>query len=178
MPAFLLQPRLDVKAVQAVLFFVLAATSRGSRSLRLLLTALTLLGSTVLFNLITPVGRVLVEVGPIVVTHGALTGGLFKGLTLVGLMLLSRFAVRRSVTLPGRLGLYISTTLLYLNRLLDAGPEMRGGGLLGRLDGMLLSVYRKSPPRPEPVQRRPRPFGLTVLAALVAANWGLLFFAT
>jgi hypothetical protein len=175
MPAFLLQVRLEVKAAQVALFFALAALSTRSGLLRLLWTTLALMGSTVLFNLITPLGEVLVKAGPFVVTEGALRSGTIKGLTLVGLMLLSRFAVRRSVRLPGLLGRYVSTTLLYLNRMLDSRHRLRGQGLVARLDGIFLSAYRQSPPRPQVRRQEPRPLAVAALAVLLAANWGLLF---
>ena len=175
-PAFLLQRRIDVKAGQVAVFCLLVVLSGTKGGLRLLRTVLILLFSTVLFNLVTPFGRVLVEWGPLVVTQGALSTGLLKGLTLVGLMLLSRLSVRRSVVLPGVLGLYASTTLAYLNHMLEEPRRVPGRGLLLRLDELFESVLmRETLQRPRGTAG-PQTIGIVAAAAFVAANWSLFFF--
>ena len=175
-PAFLLQGRIDVRAGQVAVLFVLVVLTGTHGGLRLLRTVLVLLLSTVLFNLVTPFGRVLIEWGPLVVTQGALANGLLKGLSLVGLMLLSRLSVRRSVVLPGVLGLYASATLAYLNRMLEEPLRMPGRGLLPRLDKLFESVLlRESLQRPQGTAR-PQSIGIVAAAAFVAANWSLVFF--
>ena len=175
-PAFLLQGRIDVRAGQVAVLFVLVVLTGTQGGLRLLRTVLVLLLSTVLFNLVTPFGRVLIEWGPLVITQGALANGLLKGLSLVGLMLLSRLSVRRSVVLPGVLGLYASATLAYLNRMLEEPLRMPGRGLLPRLDKLFESVLlRESLQRPQGTAR-PQSIGIVAAAAFVAANWSLVFF--
>jgi hypothetical protein len=175
-PAFLLQANLEIKAVQVGLFLFVVLITGVSPGLRILWTTLILLGSTVVFNLLTPFGEVLWKSGPILITSGALSAGLFKGLTLVGLMLLSRLAVRRTVVLPGRLGLYISTTVLYLNRMLDVRMPLKGKGLLARLDDLFLSVYHQDQPAIPRLRRQPAISGVLVVLVFVVGNWALIFF--
>ena len=175
-PAFLLQKRIEVKAAQVVVFFALAALARASSGFRVLLTVLILLFSTVAFNLVTPFGRVLLAWGPLIVTEGALYSGLGKGLTLVGLMLLSRFSVRPSVVLPGKLGLYISTTLSYLNGMFEAGKPARGRRPLQRLDELFESVFRRERSQDSLPRRRSTLAGIMAVSLLVAVNWVLVFF--
>jgi hypothetical protein len=175
-PAFLLQKRIDIRAVQVAAFLVLVLFAGSPRRGRLLWTVIVLLGSTLLLNLLTPFGRVLAKWGPLTVTGGALASGLGKGLTLVGLMLLSRLAVRRSVVLPGALGLYVSTSLSYLNQLLEERPRISGRGVLSRLDELFDSVFQREWEREPQERSRPRVLGILAAAAFVVANWGLVIF--
>ncbi|MBN1835728.1 MAG: hypothetical protein JW820_07750 [Spirochaetales bacterium] len=175
-PAFLLQYRMDIRAGQVVVFFALAMLTGTSKRLRLLWTVLVLLGSTVVFNLLTPFGRVLLELGPLAVTQGALGTGLSKGLSLTGLMLLSRLCVRRSVVLPGLPGLYVSATLSSLNRLLEAPRRVAEGGLLRHLDELLASVFRYTGAPPARRSESSRAAAVVAAALFVGANWGLVFF--
>ena len=60
-------------------------------------------------------------------------------------------------------------------RIVDAGRGLKRGGLLNRLDEVFLAVYREGAPSAEGERITPRPLGVSVLAVLLAATWGLLF---
>jgi hypothetical protein len=173
-PALLLQRRLEVKAVQLLLLFALAWRNDPARIARSAPGTLLFLVLTVLVNLAAPLGRVLARIGPLAVTEEALQAGLAKALTLVALIYLSRFSIRRSLALPGAPGRYIGGTFQYLNRLLELRSRLRLRHLTADLDRAFEQVYRQ-PPKPgaEPAGRN-TPLGLALLAGLLALNYGWL----
>jgi hypothetical protein len=180
-PALWLQTRVPLKAGQAVFFFTLAAVfarAGAAEAIRSAAASLIFLAATVLFNLAAPLGRVLFQVGAFPVTAEALATGLRKGLTLVGLVYLSRSFVRRGLALPGAAGRYLGRTFHYLNGLLA-----RRAALLrlrpANLDEVFSAVFAEEP-RPAPAapaakSRARRVAGAAVLAALLAGHYGLLF---
>jgi len=173
-PALLLQRSLEIKAVQLLLLFALAWRSDPARIARSAPGALLFLVLTVLVNLVTPLGRVLVRIGPLAVTEEALRAGLAKALTLVALIYLSRFFIRRSLVLPGALGRYVGRTFQYLNRLLELRSQIRLRHLVADLDRAFEEVYRR-PLEPGAEQAgRNTPWGLALLAGLLALNYGWL----
>jgi hypothetical protein len=173
-PALLLQRSLEIKAVQLLLLFALAWRSDPARIARSAPSALLFLVLTVLVNLVTPLGRVLVRIGPLAVTEEALRAGLAKALTLVALIYLSRFFIRRSLVLPGAPGRYVGRTFQYLNRLLELRSQIRLRHLVADLDRAFEEVYRR-PLEPGAEQAgRNTLRGLALLAGLLALNYGWL----
>ena len=173
-PALLLQRRLEVKAVQLLLLFALAWRADPARIARSALGSLLFLVVTVLVNLATPLGRVLARIGPLAVTEEALQGGLAKALTLVALIYLSRFFIRRSLVLPGAPGRYVGGTFQYLNRLLELRSRIRLRHLVADLDRAFEEVYRRPLKSGAEPPGRNTPSGLALLAGLLALNYGWL----
>ena len=185
-PALWLQGRLAWKAAQALLFFALAVWARPRGWWRAGLASLVFLAATVAVNLAVPLGRVLWQVGPWRITQGALESGLAKGLTLVGLVYLSRFSVRPDLRLPGAAGRYVARTLFYLNRLLELRRTLSLSRLADSLDGALEKLWAQSPARkPAPAARQPAAraaararfhscAAFAVLGAVVIVNYGIL----
>ena len=174
-PSLWLQTHLAWKAAQALLFFALAAWARPRASWRAGLASLIFLAVTVAVNLAVPLGRVLCRLGPWSITRGALEAGLAKGLTLVGLVYLSRFCVRPELRLPGAAGRYVARTLFYLNRLLELRARLSLARLGDSLDRVLLELWSQSPARAAVRARLPSAAALAVLGGLAAANYGILF---
>jgi heptaprenyl diphosphate synthase len=125
-------------------------------------------------NLAVPLGRVLWRLGPWRITQGALESGLAKGLTLVGLAYLSRLCVRPELRLPGAAGRYVARTLFYLNRLLELRVRLSLARLGDSLDRVLESLWVQSPVRAAS-RARFSAGAVTLLAALAAINYGILF---
>jgi heptaprenyl diphosphate synthase len=97
---FLCNPSTPGRAVQFLLFWFCAWAS-GKKN-RPLLT-LSVIAGVVLVNLLAPYGRVLAELGPLSITAGSLDGGLRKGITLEGLLMLSAAVIRgRTAGFPER----------------------------------------------------------------------------
>jgi hypothetical protein len=181
-PSLWLQGRLGVKAVQALLLFALAVWVRPRRWWRSALASLVFVAATAAMNLAVPLGRVLARLGPVAVTEGALSSGLAKGLTLVGLAYLSRLCVRPGLTLPGAAGRYVARTFFYLNRLLERG--LRPAGFAEGLERTLAELYEATPVRggpagpaepPKAGWRWSRAAAYAALGVFAAANYGLLF---
>jgi len=188
-PSLWLQGHLAVKAGQALLLFALAAWVRPRRWWRSGLASLVFVAATAAMNLAVPLGRVMARLGPLAVTEGALSSGLAKGLTLVGLAYLSRLCVRPGLTLPGAAGRYVARTFSYLNRLLERG--LRPAGFADGLDRVLAELYEAVPPAvgPEgpaaggsaagaarpPGPGRGRAAAYSLLGVIAAASYGLLF---
>jgi heptaprenyl diphosphate synthase len=179
-PALWLQHRPAFKAAQVLLFFALAAWARPRGCWRAGLGSLVILAVTVAMNLAVPLGRVLLSLGPLKITQGALESGLGKGLTLVGLVYLSRLSVRPDLELPGTAGRYVARTFFYLNRLL----VLRRGVPLSRmaegLDQVLAALWSESPGGAAPGRARGGPqarsaAAIAALGGLAALNYGMLF---
>jgi heptaprenyl diphosphate synthase len=136
--AFLLQGELVVRLFQ-VLLFAVVATLAGKRIRWGYF--LIMVGSITFFNLLTPVGRVLAELGPIRVTEGALEQGLMKGLAIVGLVFISLFAVRPDLRLPGTFGGILARLFFYFERILDTRKRVSAKRLVESVDGVLLELY-------------------------------------
>ena len=108
---------MTLRASQALLFGFLAWVV--SPRLRMYRSAL-FLSATVVFNLLTPNGRILARIAGLEITNGALLIGVSKAATLGGLLFASRIMVDRRLHLPGTMGSLIAKTIAYLNRLMDA----------------------------------------------------------
>jgi hypothetical protein len=176
-PAIILQRDLTIKAVQTGLFFGLAVLSVSAGRRRLVIGSCIFIASTIIVNLFSPVGRVILRIGPLRITRGALTLGISKATTLASLLYVSRFCVRPSVRLPGVLGRTVSETFAFLSRLLARGERVSRHNLVQSLDEQFESIF-------DGEGRQPADFpaggntviGLLVLASLLIVNWGALFF--
>ena len=136
--AFLFQGVLWIRIAQVVFFAVLAILA-GKRIRWGYF--LIMVSSITLFNLLTPVGRVLAELGPWQITEGALRQGLLKGFAIVGLVFISLFAVRPDLRLPGTFGGVIARLFYHFERVLDAKKRVRAAALVESLDTILLEIY-------------------------------------
>ncbi|MFW5689233.1 MAG: hypothetical protein ACOC1U_06660 [Spirochaetota bacterium] len=199
--AFLFQDSLVVRAGQ-VLAFAGLATLAGKR-IRWGYFAI-MVSSITFFNLLTPVGRVLVEIGPLPVTEGALGQGLLKGLAIVGLVFISLFAVRPDLRLPGTFGGILARLFFYFERVLETRRRVSAARLVGSVDEILMELYPPddpgaahaeaspggdpatggapapreatgAPPEPRETTARTDALGWAIMGLLVAVNWAFVF---
>ncbi len=175
-PAIIIQQNLTVKAAQTAVFLILALLSVSVAKRRLIVGSIIFMMSTIAINLFSPVGRVMLWIGPLAITRGALIVGLSKATTLVCLLYLSRFCVRPSVKLPGTLGRYVSETFAYLNKLLAGGGKLTRKNLVQRLDEIFDTVYDEQRFNSHFKEGRNTLAGAAVLVSLLVVNWGLVFF--
>jgi hypothetical protein len=172
-PAYLLQDSLLVRVIQVSLFAFLA--DRAGKKIKWLYFVI-MVSSITLFNLLTPFGRVLLTLGPLEITSGALRGGLMKGLTVVGLVFISLFSIRSDLALPGRLGGLIGRVFFYFEKILEGRKRIEPRRLIASIDDILESIYGAADEEPE-IER----FTLTdtrgwlFSGLLVTVNWLLLF---
>lgn len=98
------------------------------------------------FNLLNPWGEVLLSLGPLAITKGALTSGLLKGITFTGLILISLVSISRGLNFPGRLGGMIGRVFYYFERIFEQKHRIRKEDLIGTLDEILMEIYSESDP--------------------------------
>jgi hypothetical protein len=176
-PAIILQQNLIIKAIQSVLFLCLAVGSLSAGKRRLVVGSLIFVLTTVIVNLFSPVGRVIVRIGPLPITLGALRVGISKATTVVSLLCISRLCVRSSVRLPGVLGRYLSETFRYLNRLLAQRGRVTGKKVVQRLDELFEHIVDDHVEEKQGSIYRAgnTTLGVLVLLALLVLNWAAVF---
>ena len=152
LPAFLLIGDLVLRAIILALFGLLAVLA--GKKIRWGYFALLLISIT-FFHLLAPWGRVILEIGPLTITAGALRSGLVRGFGLVGMVFLSVAAVRPEMELPGRLGGLLGRTFYHFDVLLEEKANLRRTDFFASLDELLLDRF--DPRKPD--------FGLSVPAA-------------
>lgn len=151
LPPFLLIKQVLLKTILTVSFAILALLS-GKR-LRWGYFLILLLSIT-FFQLFYPWGRVIFELGPVVVTVGALESGLFRGLTLVGMVFLSLAAVRPELVLPGTLGGLLGRTFYYFDLLFEGRKRLNRRNFFTSLDELLKERFDLDRERVMMVERK------------------------
>lgn len=155
------QEDLLLRGVQAFVFASIAWLVQPGLRLR---RTVLFLAATVLFNLVTPAGRVLFRVTGAAITEGALLVGSGKAVTLGGLLFISRLMVDPRLRLPGTAGALLGTTMTYLSRLMDGRAGFRFRSPVQSLDRALEAVAAS------PVETgTARASGTTTTAGLVCA---------
>ena len=134
---FLFQQNLVVRICQVLVFAGIAGLAGKRIRIGYFLIMVT---SITFFNLLTPVGEVLLKAGPIVVTRGALRQGLMKGFAIPGLVFISFFAVRPDLRLPGRLGGLIARLFFYFEHLLEGRKQIRLKRFVESVDELLMDL--------------------------------------
>ena len=123
--------------------------------LRLRRTA-AFLAATVVFNLLTPAGRVLLRVGGVAITEGALMVGVGKAAGLGGLLFVSRLMVDPRLRLPGAAGALFGACMAYLTRLMDNRVRFRLRSPIRSLDRALLAAHGEGSEPGSQRERAPR----------------------
>ena len=105
--------------------------------------------SITFFHLLTPHGRIILDLGFFHVTEGALVSGFTKGISLAGLVFISLFSVTPSLKLPGKLGGLLGRMFYYFELILDGKKRVTARDFIGSLDRILEEIF---PPKaiPEP----------------------------
>ena len=177
-PAIIIQDKLILKLFQTLMFMGLTRLTCYSRQRSLIWGSLIFFLTTLVFNLLSPLGRVIVKIGPFIITEGALVSGLSKGFTVLSLVYLSRFCVRNSIILTGAVGRYLSKTLFYLNCLVQEKKLIRitGKDVIKSLDTILDNVYNNNKYNVSPGLEKNNFVGVLFLLTLLFINWGFVFF--
>ncbi|TVQ25222.1 MAG: hypothetical protein EA383_08825 [Spirochaetaceae bacterium] len=175
LPAYLFQQNLLVRIAQ-VLLFAWLATVNGKRIkwnyFVIMVTSITF------FHTLNPFGEVLLSIGPYTMTRGALRGGLFRGVTIVGLVFLSLFSIRPDLKLPGKLGGLLGQVFYYFERVFEGKKKIRVKAIIESLDEILWDLFipgeTVEPAYIEGSQTTVR--GWLFLFVLVGTNWFFLFY--
>jgi len=176
-PAIILQQNLVVKSVQTCLFLALAVLSVSAGKRRLIIGSTIFITTTIIVNLFSPVGRVILRIGPLRITQGALYLGISKATTLASLLCLSRICVRPSVRLPGVLGQYIAETFAYLGKLLARRERVSRHNIVRSLDEQFENIFKSDGRKltGSPIGANTLS-GILLLAVLLILNWAAVFF--
>lgn len=177
-PAFLFQQNLAIQWIQVLLFISLSIIS--GKKFRLLPNLFMFLGITAA-NLIIPIGKVLFYVLQFPLTDGALNNGLSRSALLIGMIYLSRFSVRKGLSLPGRMGSMMSLVFFYFDKIVE-GEKITKGNIMKKIDDKLLAIQAIAD---ESLQNGLQNFGAAdengrffnsyaFLLILIFLNWGLL----
>lgn len=186
LPAFLFQQNLFVRTGQVALFAVLAVFA-GKRLQWVYF--ISVLATVTLFHLLVPSGAVLAEPLGVPITVGALRTGLFKGLTILGMVFISLASVRADLRIPGTLGAVVGKTFWSFEQIMERRStiEIRsiGAGVdrllmdltedLGRIDER--SDVEDTQAR-KGTAKRSSPAGVILVSAIVGVQWALLFLST
>jgi heptaprenyl diphosphate synthase len=172
MPALVFNPDPYLRALQ-FLFFLLLLWFAGKKNNVLVTFAVIL--SIVAFNLLAPYGRVLFSAGVFTLTEGALKGGIQRAVTLEGLIMLSRFAIRRDLRLPGAFGDLIGESFRILASIQERRNTVTRKNFVTGIDALLIELSEAGePPAGEPAEASRRgstPAGRIILAAAVILSW-------
>ncbi|MDC7126384.1 MAG: Gx transporter family protein [Spirochaetales bacterium] len=179
-PAFLYIKVPLAKAFVILIFFII--TYLSGRKIRFLSYFILVLFVTV-FNLFVPAGKVLLSIYSFRITSGALESGVIKGMTLVGLMLISFFSVAKDLRLPGRFGRLLSKTFLYLEKLFEYKGKLNPGNPVGSLDFMLVKVFSEDvavfgnySDKEKKFNLSPKLSSMFYFVAISITVWGIFFF--
>jgi heptaprenyl diphosphate synthase len=142
MPALLFNPSPLSRALQFLGFWFLCWLA-GKKN-KPLITLLVIL-SIVLFNLIVPYGRILFSVGSFRISSGALMTGIQRAVTLEGLIMLSRFSIRKDLSLPGGFGELISESFRYFALILDSKHRISRRNLISDIDELMIKLSEQEP---------------------------------
>ena len=137
LPLFLLVEHPLPRLVQVIILGLLALAA-GKRLLYGYFFFLII--SVTFFHLLIPQGRVLASIGQFAITEGALFSGLYRGLSIIGLVFISLFSIRRDLILPGILGRLIGTTLGYFEQIYQYRKSASLGRFVQRLDMVLYDL--------------------------------------
>jgi uncharacterized membrane protein len=122
---------------QAALFalsLILVIADRGRiRPLPILVTS----ASVILFNLVVPVGKLLVAPLGLAITQGALETGIKKALALEGMIFFSRWMLKPGANLGGRFGSLITRAFTVLGHLTAGKGRVDPKRLIQSLDDLM-----------------------------------------
>ena len=171
MPALFFNPITASRVLQFLFFWFLAWLS-GKKN-NPLFTFLVILG-IVAFNLIIPYGQVLFSIGAFKITSGALAAGIHRAVTLEGLIMLSRFTIRRDLKIPGLFGELIGESFRILAVIMDQKQRITRKNFIADIDRLMLDLSgddaEASQSSAHPVPRT-KPAGFVILAVAVPLSW-------
>lgn len=177
LPAFLLQSSLAIRVIQVVFFGSCAVLAGKRLQWAYFLTVVTVVTA---FHLIIPAGPVLATAGPLRITAGALHTGLFKSVTLLGMVFISLVAVRADLRLPGTVGALTGKVFWSFEQIMDhrhaldvRRPLESGDALMMELHQRLVTMgtQEESTIERKGTAARSTPAGYSVVWVVVILNW-------
>ncbi|MDR0598233.1 MAG: Gx transporter family protein [Treponema sp.] len=172
MPALVFNPNPSARFLQ-FLFFSLLLWFAGKKNNVLITIAVML--SIVAFNLLAPYGQALFSIGTFRLTRGALMSGLQRAATLEGLIMLSRFSIRRDLRLPGAFGELIGESFRILASIQERRNAVSRKNFAAGVDALMLELSQtEEPPAAASsgeLRRGSSAAGRIILTAAVILSW-------
>jgi heptaprenyl diphosphate synthase len=173
--AFLLNPSTETRTLQ-FLFFWFCSWASGKKNSPLI--TLLVIGGIVFVNLLAPYGRILAEIGPLRITQGSLIAGVRKGITLEGLIMLSRAIIRPGLQFPGSFGALMAESFRIFAGMSGQKNRITAKHFIEGIDALLLEADagdNAAAPGAQPSQKRSaaRPEGRILLCLWVLLTIGL-----
>ena len=168
--AFIFQKNIFIKASQAGIFVLLNYISGNKIKI---LNSIFLLIFIVIFNLLSPAGKVIFYVSIFPVTELSLVNGLIKALTFIGLFYISKVFISSDINIPGTFGRLISRTFSYLNDLTKEKIE-NAREPVKSLDKVLLKVYYDPCVERISSSVKTSTAGAILLIVIIVLNWIVL----
>jgi heptaprenyl diphosphate synthase len=103
----------------------------------------------VVFNLLVPYGQVLFSIGLFRVTQGALLAGIQRGVTLEGLIMLSRIAIRRDLRIPGAFGELVGEAFRILALIQEQRHTITRKNFINSIDTLMVNLSESDEPSVE-----------------------------
>ena len=139
-PSLVIPASIISKLLQLLILLTITfVLGRRINFIRLLVFGLTV----IVFNLFSPLGRVLIEVKDMPITIGALSLGTKKAISLVALFVLSKVIVRKDLSLPGVIGRQVSLTLTYFNSFSESDIKLFTVNPIKKIDLLLRNAEGK-----------------------------------
>jgi heptaprenyl diphosphate synthase len=180
LPAYLLQDILGIRLAQVVFFGALAHVA--GKKLQWVYF-ISIIATITVFHVIVPSGAVLAEIGGFRVTQGALRTGVFKALTIVGMVFISLVAVRADLRLPGRLGALAGKIFWSFEQIMERRGELGVRRPFHKADALLSDLYQELVSMDESVAStaerkatasRSSTAGASMVVMIVAVQWIVL----
>jgi len=176
MPALLFNPVTEYRIVQFLFFWFLAYLC--GKKTNAVFTVLVII-FIIIFNLLIPYGRVLFSIGMFKITIGALEAGVHRAVTLQGLVMLSKAAIRQDLMIPGMFGKMLGESLRIFSELIGRKYRVTGKNIFTEIDNLLLELQGKEYKEiPSSEKSRTKLAGYIILAVIIIVSWVPFFAGT
>ncbi|MDR2534847.1 MAG: hypothetical protein LBD29_02285 [Treponema sp.] len=173
--AFLSNPSTLFRTIQFLIFWAYALFL-GKKNNPFI--TLLVMSGIIFFNLLVPYGKVLTEFAGFPITQGSLLGGLRRGVTLEGLIMLSKASIRPDLRLPGTFGSLLGESLRIFQRILDRKGLISRKRIIEGIDDLMLELSAEQESQ-KPLETTPdidlskRPLGRLILGGIILLIVGI-----
>lgn len=170
LPALVFQDNAATAAVTVLFFTVLNYMKTGK--VKLLPSVLVIVFITI-FTVLEPMGKVLFRIGDFPVTETALLIGLRKGLVLTGMVMISKFAVSRGLSVPGSAGKLVGEMLSFFDMITAERIKFTPGKITESIDRRFMEIYSSEGFTSKKSETRTTGRGFAFMGFVLLFSWGL-----
>lgn len=133
---------MKVLILWAIIFIEAILCLLLKKKIRIFSTVL-LVAAVTFFSILTPEGKVLLELGKFHITQGALLQGIFKGGILVFLQLFSKILISSRIKLPGKAGSFVNTVFAIYEKLTEEKFLVKNSDIVTLIDKRLTDLWQQ-----------------------------------